>query len=492
MLIQNGQEILQSLEQLKPKLADRYEQWLAKDPANINAPSQLEAIYGQSISPVIPSRSKQQRQDSGGSAHTRTAVSQQSKVSPVDPIDKLGRDLSGLAIRQNSLEERRQAEERNRRANEEAVRREWQKQQENERLLREQQRAIADRTKAQTTLTMQGATLAAARQAAGQIPPERQMPRILYDNQRPREDVARAPIQSSVVRHVPHYDTPNYQEGSVLPHLPLQDPTLFRAMPSSSAPIWESLHTPPNPHHGPIYAAQMMPRPAIPIQYPSLMNSHQREQGYKPSIRRPSSSGRAQQPVSNLYNIPLAQPQQMKPTYTPAPPPPRTVYATDPTLTPGGTLYTEDGIIPQRPQPYNPPSKKSELVVPPDIGGDLQGSLRPIDIPSTVMDEFVAVARVNTNKKKETCGLLLGKAWPADDGFTISTLLIPEQRSTQDTCTMEGEELVLEFQTGRELLTLGWVSAFLVKRKMITHACRSILTQLSHVRFHSIKDMIFD
>ena len=57
---------------------------------------------------------------------------------------------------------------------------------------------------------------------------------------------------------------------------------------------------------------------------------------------------------------------------------------------------------------------------------------------------------------KETCGLLLGK----DEGhkYSVTTLLIPKQTSTSDTCTMLVEEMVLRFIEERNLTALGWVS----------------------------------
>jgi STAM-binding protein len=42
----------------------------------------------------------------------------------------------------------------------------------------------------------------------------------------------------------------------------------------------------------------------------------------------------------------------------------------------------------------------------------------------------------------------------------VTTLLIPKQHGTSDTCTMDGEELVLKFVEERSLITLGWVSVF--------------------------------
>ena len=53
---------------------------------------------------------------------------------------------------------------------------------------------------------------------------------------------------------------------------------------------------------------------------------------------------------------------------------------------------------------------------------------------------------------RETCGLLLGK----DNGskYTVTTLLLPKQRSTSDTCTMDEKGLVLRFAEERSLITL--------------------------------------
>lgn len=79
-------------------------------------------------------------------------------------------------------------------------------------------------------------------------------------------------------------------------------------------------------------------------------------------------------------------------------------------------------------------------------------------MPVELLDRFLGVARLNTLRKIETCGLLLGQ--PRGAGFSISTLLIPEQRGTPDTCIMESEELVVEFSTGRDMLTLGWVREY--------------------------------
>jgi STAM-binding protein len=78
-----------------------------------------------------------------------------------------------------------------------------------------------------------------------------------------------------------------------------------------------------------------------------------------------------------------------------------------------------------------------------------------VSLPRDCLPRFLAIAKANTAVNKETCGLLLGK----DKGtkFVVTTLLIPRQHATSDTCTMDEEELVLEFTEERSLITLGWV-----------------------------------
>ena len=83
--------------------------------------------------------------------------------------------------------------------------------------------------------------------------------------------------------------------------------------------------------------------------------------------------------------------------------------------------------------------------------------LRTIKLPRECLPKFLSIARVNTLQNRETCGLLLGK----DKGskYVVTTLLIPKQHSTSDTCMMDEEELVLQFTEERHLITLGWVSS---------------------------------
>ena len=90
--------------------------------------------------------------------------------------------------------------------------------------------------------------------------------------------------------------------------------------------------------------------------------------------------------------------------------------------------------------------------------------MKTVTLPKEVLPRFLAIAKVNTAMNRETCGLLLGK----DKGskFAVTTLLIPKQYSTSDTCTMDEEELVLQFTEERSLITLGWVRSLWVNKQL--------------------------
>ena len=111
------------------------------------------------------------------------------------------------------------------------------------------------------------------------------------------------------------------------------------------------------------------------------------------------------------------------------------------------------------------------------------GELKNVSVPRDCLPKFLSIAALNTARNRETCGLLLGK----DKGnkFAVTTLLIPKQHSTSDTCTMDEEELVMEFTEERSLITLGWVSGFqdLLDRSLILRFCFSRFTHTlpSHV-----------
>ena len=96
--------------------------------------------------------------------------------------------------------------------------------------------------------------------------------------------------------------------------------------------------------------------------------------------------------------------------------------------------------------PFYHPHGGSDPVVP---------ELKTVTFPRDCLNRFTSIASINTARNRETCGLLLGK----DKGgrYVVTTLLIPEQHATSDTCAMVGEELVMQFTEEHSLITLGWV-----------------------------------
>ena len=84
-------------------------------------------------------------------------------------------------------------------------------------------------------------------------------------------------------------------------------------------------------------------------------------------------------------------------------------------------------------------------------------------MPRDCLSRFLSIARVNTERNKETCGFILGKE--VKGKYVVSVLLIPKQHSTSDTCTMDEEELVLQITEQRKLITLGWVCTAVQARR---------------------------
>lgn len=135
-----------------------------------------------------------------------------------------------------------------------------------------------------------------------------------------------------------------------------------------------------------------------------------------------------------------------------------------------GSSYPRPPTIPAEILPPSAPPTQAEMdriIRVSDPKKELTPPLKQVNFPRECLPRFLAIAKVNTELNRETCGLLLGK----DKGhkYAVTTLLIPKQRATSDTCTMEEEELVLQFTEERNLITLGWVGFYKpVSRRLLT------------------------
>jgi STAM-binding protein len=207
---------------------------------------------------------------------------------------------------------------------------------------------------------------------------------------------------------------------------------------------------------------------AFPIRYPSLMSLHQRSQGYKPSV------------------LSMFQPEHDQPPLVPDPSFGMVYNHTPPQPSEFGTPQSYrtvgDRVIPSPPEDIRAPwpgpgswgSSGSTAAGSNSPGTGPLNGLRTVALPKECLTRFISIAALNTGRNLETCGLLLGKS--RGSKYVVTTLLVPKQRATADTCAMEEEELVMEFTEGRGLITLGWIhthptqSCFMSSLDLHTHA----------------------
>ncbi|KAI8062550.1 hypothetical protein BC940DRAFT_308532 [Gongronella butleri] len=105
--------------------------------------------------------------------------------------------------------------------------------------------------------------------------------------------------------------------------------------------------------------------------------------------------------------------------------------------------------------------------------------LRILTVPQCLQERFLAIARPNTNKNIETCGILAGTL--KNNVLKVTTLVIPKQTGTSDMCTTENEEELFEYQDTHDLLTFGWIhthpsqSCFLSSVDLHTHCSYQLM-----------------
>ncbi|WOH15865.1 hypothetical protein DCAR_0935411 [Daucus carota subsp. sativus] len=88
-------------------------------------------------------------------------------------------------------------------------------------------------------------------------------------------------------------------------------------------------------------------------------------------------------------------------------------------------------------------------------GASTTASYQHLHIPIKLMEDFLRLAQKNTAKNLETCGVLAGSL--KNRVFHITTLIIPKQESTSDSCQTLNEEELFEVQDKYSLFQLGWI-----------------------------------
>ncbi|KAL3968236.1 chromodomain-helicase-DNA-binding protein 1-like [Sarotherodon galilaeus] len=105
--------------------------------------------------------------------------------------------------------------------------------------------------------------------------------------------------------------------------------------------------------------------------------------------------------------------------------------------------------------------------------------LRRVLIPKGLTQSFLSLARSNTTRGIETCGVLCGQLMHNE--FTLTHVVIPKQTAGPDFCDMENVEELFSFQDEHHLLTLGWIhthptqTAFLSSVDLHTHCSYQLM-----------------
>ncbi|XP_024922436.1 AMSH-like ubiquitin thioesterase 3 isoform X1 [Ziziphus jujuba] len=106
-----------------------------------------------------------------------------------------------------------------------------------------------------------------------------------------------------------------------------------------------------------------------------------------------------------------------------------------------------------------PPSKVADPrpgpAKPSQDGMPSSNAYQHLHVPVKMMEDFLRLAQANTEKNLETCGVLAGSL--KNRVFHISTLIIPKQESTSDSCQTLNEEEIFEVQDSLSLFPLGWI-----------------------------------
>lgn len=102
-----------------------------------------------------------------------------------------------------------------------------------------------------------------------------------------------------------------------------------------------------------------------------------------------------------------------------------------------------------------------------------------LHISTSMMESFMKLAKSNTDKNLETCGILAGLL--KNRKFYITALIIPKQEATSSSCQATNEEEIFEVQDKQSLFPLGWIhthptqSCFMSSIDLHTHYSYQIM-----------------
>ncbi|CAO1423725.1 unnamed protein product [Diamesa tonsa] len=109
----------------------------------------------------------------------------------------------------------------------------------------------------------------------------------------------------------------------------------------------------------------------------------------------------------------------------------------------------------------------------------VEGGLRTVKVPENTMIKFLELAKSNTARNVETCGILAGQL--KQNQLIITHVILPKQSGTSDSCNTMNEEEIFDIQDQMNLITLGWIhthpsqTAFLSSVDLHTQAAYQIM-----------------
>lgn len=130
--------------------------------------------------------------------------------------------------------------------------------------------------------------------------------------------------------------------------------------------------------------------------------------------------------------------------------------------------------LPAKEEIMPPQSAKERLTFRPAAYLENGDPIRPVFLPTQLREAFLNIAADNTRKGLEMCGILCGR--PVNNALFINCLLIPQQKSTPDTCETENESAMLDYCINEDLLMVGWIhthptqTCFMSSRDLHTQA----------------------
>ncbi|KAF4850284.1 AMSH-like protease sst2 [Colletotrichum siamense] len=214
------------------------------------------------------------------------------------------------------------------------------------------------------------------------------------------------------------------------------------------------------------------PPPSYSYHYPSISRPRAVEwdsaplepkRTYTPSLPQPPKPPKEDFTIlrQELDAAPPSRPgKEPLPSYIP-PPTPDSVHRDVP------ELPAKEEIMP-------PPSAKERLTFRPAAYLENGDPIRPVFLPTQLREAFLNIAADNTRKGLEMCGILCGR--PVNNALFINCLLIPQQKSTPDTCETENESAMLDYCINEDLLMVGWIhthptqTCFMSSRDLHTQA----------------------